>query len=480
MKTLSYLIAKCDWDGVYQRLQFAPTEASVPIPMPMSFKGTVYPLYQAICTKSNPAPRKVLIIMIEQFPNALDLDVFIGACQNPRLSRDSMELLLNRSSIEIHKIVQHNAQHYASIAAKKKNTCIVQLFIERFPRVLNGNILTQACIYGTAEMVTKILAAGVCRDVGKAGGIFLKTNEGEDALDVAIRLYDEKDTERRHILVACLRYANAAKMGMKMLDPHYPTILAAIGLVPQRILVSLLKLYIYELTNTNESGKHAIVKAINMSIKGKEGDNHDQLPPIFKSVNLINACNDGKLEQMQQLLEKSTQLSYDELSREESETASLSEISEDSALDEAVDLFDENEDGRCEILNMCIYSYDELSQRSHDELSMEKYETDMLSEKGQKNALDVAVHLFDANDNGRCEILKICIQYANAAKLRMNIPPSNYPVLLAAIGLVPPKYFLSLGNLYHHEIKKMDRIGKFALKKVLRMAQEDYLCKFYD
>jgi len=477
MKSLSYLIAKCDWNEVYQRLQSAPEEASIPIPT--CYEGTVYPLHKAICSKSNPMPRKVLLFMIEQFPNALDQNVFIGACENPRLSRDSMELLLSLLSIDIYQIVQHNAQYYAFIAAKKKNTCTVQLFIDRFPCVLNGNILAQACIYGTAEMVEKILAAGVSRGVGKSGGLFLKTNEGEDALDVAIRLYDEKDTERRLILIACLQYANAAKMGMKMLHPDYPTILAAIGLVPKRILKSLLKLYAHELTNTNESGKHAILKAIHMSIKEKEGDDCDQLPHIFKSVNLIDACNDGNLELMQQLLEKGIKHTYEELSGEESKPVILSENTEECAMHAAVDPFDENDNGRCEILNICIHSWEELSQHSYDELSMEEFETDILSENGPKNALDLAVDLFDENDNGRCEILKMCIQYANAAKLGSSIPPSNYPILLAAVGLVPPEYFLSLGNLYHHDIKKMDRIGKFALKKVLKMAEEDYLYKFY-
>ena len=62
-------------------------------------------------------------------------------------------------------------------------------------------------------------------------------------MDIAIRLYDEKDKGRRHILVTCLQYANATKMGMIVPDPNYSVILAAIGVVPRHILGSILKLY---------------------------------------------------------------------------------------------------------------------------------------------------------------------------------------------------------------------------------------------
>jgi len=104
---------------------------------------------------------------MEQFPNTLDLNAFIGACENPRFSRDSMELLLDHLSIEIYQIVQQNIQRYVSATVKKNSICIVRLLIERFPCVLNGNILAEACMHGTAEMIERILAAGSYRKVGQ-------------------------------------------------------------------------------------------------------------------------------------------------------------------------------------------------------------------------------------------------------------------------------------------------------------------------
>jgi len=89
---------------------------------------------------------------------------------------------------------------------------------------------------GTAEIVEMILAAGVREHVGKCGGLFFTANNREDALDITIRLYDEKDEERRHILVRCLQYATATKRGMRVPDPDYSIILVAIGLVPRKFL----------------------------------------------------------------------------------------------------------------------------------------------------------------------------------------------------------------------------------------------------
>jgi len=410
MSALSYLIAKCDWDGVYRRLQVKPEEASIPIPT--GSKDTVYALHQAICSRVKPIPQKVLLTLIEQFPNALDLNAFIGACENPRLSNDSIKTLFDFSEIKVYQTVQRNAYHYASIAVKKKNLCAVQIFIERFPSILNSNILAYACMHGTADMVEKIISAGLRKNIGKAGGLFLKTNNKEDALDIAIRQYDESDDERRHILATCLQHANAMKMGMQAPDPDYPVTLAAIGLVPQRILGSFLKLYAHEVTSTNQSGKHAIVKAVHMSM---EEHRHHVLPSIFQREAFINACSSGNLERVQQLLKKGSQHSHEEV----------------------------------------------LSERSEE-----------FFYKG-RDALSVAIDLFDKNDDRRCEILRTCIQYANAANLGKKSPPPNYPTILAAVGLVSTRTLIRIGKKYHHEIRKMDRSGKFALKKVLRMAEEE-------
>jgi len=410
MNTLSYLVAKCDWEGVYQRLQVKPEEASIAIPI--GSEVVVYALHQAICSNVKPIPQKVLLVMIKQFPNALDSNAFVGACENPQLSRGAIELLLNNSSPEIYQTIQHNAQHYTSIAIKRKNLCAVQLFIERFPRILDDSTLAHACEHGTAEMVEKILEAGFCRNISKGGGLFRKTSNKEDALDIAIRLYDEKDDERRNILITCLQYANAVKMGMRVLDPDYSVILASVGLVPRRILGSFLKLYAHEVTNTNQSGKYAIVKAIHMTTEESRGNT---LPPIFRRKKLIYACSNGKLELVQNLLQKSAQHSFQEYEGAGSESVTCNE----------------------------------------------------------KNALDIAIDLFDENDATSCNIFRICIQYANAANLRKKAPSPNYPTILAAIGFVPLCGLQRIGKKYCHEIRKMDRTSKLAVEKVLRMSEDE-------
>jgi len=428
MSMLCKLIAKCDWNGVSQRLQVAPEEASTPIPT--GADETVYALHQAICSNINPVPRLVLLRMIEQFPSAIDLNAFIGACQNPRLSRDSIELLFDYASTETYQDVKCNAGVYITMAVKRKNTAPVEVFIERFSsllksplRIINAdtcelgsNVLALACKFGTAEMVEKIIAAGLRRKVGKSGGLFIKTHNNKDALDIAIELYDEKDDERRDILIKCVQYANAIKMGMKTPDPNYSVILAAVGLVPRSILGSFLKLYAHEITNTNQGGKYAMIKAIHMSMKEKEGD--QELPAIFRSEILIKACYAGRLELVQKLLEESTR----NYGKAQSPDQSVSE-----------------------------------SSRA----------------KSDKHALEVAIDLFDENDNTRCEILRSFIQHANAAILKKNAVPSNYPTILAAVGFVPNKLILGIGKKYRRETRQLDRLGKFALKKVLKMAQED-------
>jgi len=86
----------------------------------------------------------------------------------------------------------------------------------------------------------------------------------------------------------------------------YPVTLAFIGLVPHWILESLLKEYAHKLTNARKSRKYYIVKAIHMSIRRNEYGYgvHDELPHIFKSTFLINEIKNGRLELIQQLLEK--------------------------------------------------------------------------------------------------------------------------------------------------------------------------------
>lgn len=410
---LSNLISKGDWNGVHQRLQTVPEEASIPIPT--GIDGKVYALHQAVCKKASVVPQEVLLLLIKVFPNAVDSNAFVGACENPRFSRDLMEVLLDGSRTEIYQNVAHNAKRYISIAVKKKSTCIVDLFMERFPDVLRSNILSYACIHGTAEIVEKIIVAGLHQNIGKAGGLFLKKENKEDALEAAIRLYDEEDDERHRILVTCIQHANAIKMSMEAVDPRYSVILAAIGLVPPRILKIFLRLYTHEITNLNTSGKHAMLKAIRISMK-EDKDDYD-LPPIFRSPILRKACTNGQLEIVQQLLEESTRKPSEHIASEQSEKG----------------LWDGNEE----------------------------------------NALEIAIDLLDENDNIRCRILRICILHANAVKLgKKNLPP-KYPTILAAIGIVPVQALLRIGKIFKHEISMLDRTGKLVLKKVLKMVEEE-------
>jgi len=292
--------------------------------------------------------------------------------------------------------------------------------IERFPYVLNsGKILALACMHGTAEIVRVILTGGLKHNIGKAGGLYLKINNTEDALDIAIRLYDEKEEERRNILIVCLQFANAERMNLGSAPRNYPVLLAAAGLAPQHILKSFLRLYTSEIINTTPSGRHAIFKAVTMSVQGIECA---KLPLIFNSSVLINACTDRNLNLVQRLLDVAHQDS-------------------------------------CSVQMKSILQSTECDQ----------------------NAIDVAVDLFNIDDDISCEILKICVQYANASKLGWKTPPSNYPTTLAAVGLIPLDIAVDLGIKYPNDIKRMDKIGKLAVRKVLKMAQDEpYYAKRLD
>jgi hypothetical protein len=230
-------------------------------------------------------------------------------------------------------------------------------------------------------------------------------------LDIAIRLYDEKHEERRDILIACLQYANAERMGGELTPRDYPVLLAAAGLAPQHILKSFLKLYTSEIIKTTPSGRHAIFKAVTMSVHDHKWG---KLPIVFNSRVLINACTNRNLVLVQRLLDMS-------------------------------------------FLGL-------LSEQT--ELLLKNTECD-------ENAVDVAADLFDKNDYTSCEILKTCVQYANAAKLGWKVPPPNYPITLAAIGLIPLDIAMNLGMQYPEEIRHMDNIGKLAVRKVLKMAHDE-------
>jgi len=404
---LPYLIARSDWDGVRERLTTSPEQASMRINTVS--KCNIFPIHQAVCNKINSVPYEILLIMITAFPEALDLNVFQGACENPSLSREAMLALLNESNTAVSELVKQNARACASIALKRNNVSIVDLFINRYPEILHGDILIDACTFGTATAVERILAAGVHHSSGRNGGLFIQNKSGEDAFNIAVQLYDENDKERQNILSICLQYANLDQNSSKkvMPEPGYPVILAAIGRVPRNILESLLKLNAHEIKNTDHIGKFAILKAINMTIN--EG-HREQLPNVFTSDILIDAVTNGKPEDVQALLEKDYQY-----------TVNLSES----------------------------------SIRISDE-----------------NALNIAISLYDNNDDASCNILKSCIQYANAVKMKLKFPITTYPTLLAAIGLVPQELLYSIGKRYQYEIKKTDRTGKAALRVVLKIAQK--------
>ena len=203
---LPYLIARSDWDGVRERLTTSPEQASMRINTVS--KCNIFPIHQAVCNKINSVPYEILLIMITAFPEALDLNVFQGACENPSLSREAMLALLNESNTAVSELVKQNARACASIALKRNNVSIVDLFINRYPEILHGDILIDACTFGTATAVERILAAGVHHSSGRNGGLFIQNKSGEDAFNIAVQLYDENDKERQNILSICLQYAN--------------------------------------------------------------------------------------------------------------------------------------------------------------------------------------------------------------------------------------------------------------------------------
>jgi len=404
MTTLPHLIARSDWDNVNQRLTSSPEQASIEIPT--ASKYTVYPIHQAICSKKSCITCETLILMIRSFPEALDLNVFRGACENPSFSREAMEILLSSTNTTVSRLVEENASSYASIALKRKNVGIVDLFINRYPEVLDGNILIDACKNCTAIMVEKILMAGVRKSIERNGGLYRKNKSDEDALSIAIRYYDENDEERQNILSICLRYANIDENDKKVMpEPGYSLILAAIGRVPQDILESILKRNAHELKNTDYVGKIAVVKAINMA---KGAEQNESLPDIFTSSDLIDACTNGTPSMVQLLLENGSQ---------------------------------------------------HVGCESKSE-----------SQENNQNALDIAVSLYNGDDDDRCEILKSCVQYANAVKMNLKFPSPEYPTLLAAVGFVPLDLLYSIGKKYQCEMKNTDLIGKAALKTVVRLA----------
>jgi len=404
---LSYLISNCYWTDVHRTLEFKQEECKALLSTDID-----YVFHQAICTDIHSIPHEVLILLLEHFPNALDLNAFIAVTENPHLLRRSMEILLEYANNSLCETVRENAQRFTSMAVKRKNVQIVGLLIERFPHVLNnGEILALSCKCGTAEIVQGILTAGHHHNVGKAGGLYLKIKHGEDALDIAIRLYDEKHEERRNTLITCLQYANAERMGVESTPRDYPVLLAAAGLAPQHILKSFLKLYTSEIIKTTPSGRHAIFKAVTMSVHDNKWG---KLPVVFNSRVLINACTNGNLVLVQRLLEMS-----------------------------------------------CLG------------LLSEQTKSLLQSTECDENAVDVAADLFDKDDYTSCEILKTCLQYANAAKLGWKVPPPNYPITLAAIGLIPLDMAVNLGIQYPDEIKHMDKIGKLAVRKVLKMAHDE-------
>lgn len=402
MAALSQLIAKCDWNGVYKRTQSNPEEVSTPVPT--GSKGTVYPLHQAICSKRSPVPSKLLLVFLQISPNALDLNAFLAASQNPIFTRGSMEILLDNSNTII---TEKSALRFASIAAKRKNICIVQIFIERYPgilRITKNSLLSHACMYGNGAIVEKILATGFDQDIEKAGGLFQKNDNKEDSLDIAIRLYDETDDERRQIFTTCIQYANASKLHMKVPDPEYPIVIAAIGLVPDDILKSIFTIHAQDIANTNPIGRHAMHKVVQIS---KRDTKKTKVPPLFYSADLVKACSKGDLELVREVLKNNT------------------------AKPDAVHVDD------------------------------------------HKNALDLAINQFDENDKNSCEILKICVQYANSITLGFKAPQPNYPTVLAGIGFIPEEPMLKMARILPHEMKYLDRNGKLALKKALRMAHDD-------
>jgi len=439
MNNLSHLIVKSDWSAVWRTLKSSPQQLSIPVST--NSKETVYPLHQAVCITTKPVSESILDMMIRSYPKALDHNVFLGACQNPHFSRDSMEMLLDSASPQLSQIIHNHVYQFTSIAVKRRNVDIVDLFINRYPEILlqsSGNILIHACLYGTGEIVEMIIKAGYDNKIGQGGGLFHKNQDGEDALDVAIRSFEHSENEKKqitesyNILIMCLQYANAARMGKKEPAPNYPIILSAIEWCPKLVLGKIIKRNEHEIANKDQVGKWAILKTIQFILSPLEGEkfSNKRLPDIFHSQILIDACTSGTPDIVQKILQKQSYLQQ------------CGEEKPEEGVEEGI-----------------------LKQK------LEK-------ENNKNNAFEISIKLYDENDNDRCEILRSCVQYFNASRLGIRFPlPSSdnvYPTLLAASGLVPHQILTSLGRKYKHEInmRKINRTGKMAIEKVLQLSKE--------
>ena len=86
----------------------------------------------------NSVPNKLILPPMKGFSNALELDALVRDCENRRLSRSSLELILNRMNTETYQATETCVENFASVAVMSKNVRIMQIFIERFPNLLNS------------------------------------------------------------------------------------------------------------------------------------------------------------------------------------------------------------------------------------------------------------------------------------------------------------------------------------------------------
>jgi hypothetical protein len=423
-KKLTKLIGKAAWKNVLESITSDPEQAKEPIPMTWS-PSTVYPLHQAVSRSSTkPIPPSVLKALINCNPEALDYYVFLGASENKRAHIDVIETLFSEASIEILLTVQTHAYELSLAALGNDNSDIVGMFCDRYPHLLKGDILYQACKNGMPNCTEAILQSAQkhkasiveCLMDRRHDGVSFKSpsssqEQKESPLEVANRLFDMKSPQRLATLSICVQHASASRAETGDSDPtNYPLSVAAIGWVSPQICAEIF-------LRNNSSAEHvkagklgfvercALRKAMYMIY---DKPDFDQIPDIFRNQDLIQACRDKCPEEVHRILHK----------------------------DKATKVISRKYDG--------------------------------------ENALDIAIKLYEENndDEKSCEVLSICMKHVNTVKMNLQSSSSSspeeyeYPTAFAAVGYVKKDVLHSIFRKFKHEIRTTV-VGKVATVKLL-------------
>lgn len=415
---LTKLIGKASWQKVMLCLGSNPDQAKKPIVTTTWKHSTVYPLHQALSkTSERPIPIHVLNMLIDYNPKALDFYAFWGACENDSTTIDVMTTLFAKADRETLQAVRKEIKDLVMIALDNDNEGIIQVFLQKYPYLYNKGILYQACEKGSARSVEVILSFGVYNKIGIAGGLFERqSGENKSPLEVACSLFDENDVGRVQTLKVCIKYASALEpTAVSNSSVDVPFVVASIGWVS---LQCYKKIFDFHANRTATEqydivSKQAIQKAVFLAYDMPKMKDFDHIPEIFQNAELIQACRNRRPNDVQRILQ------------------------------------------------------------SHYENVPTGCETTFLRKSERKNALDEAIAMYNENDDKSCEVLRSCVQYLNAKKMGLkSFPCPNYPTVFAAIKFVPKTILSSLFTKYKHEMKTRDKVGKAAIKKILGFAFE--------